>query len=290
MTPDLLAAAWGGAAALAWGIGDFSGGLAARRATTLAVTLVSNPIGLLLLALIAVFTNAPVPSSRDALLAIAVGASGAAGIFLFYEALKRGQMGIAAPISAVLANVITVVVGAITEGTPGIPKFLGFALACAGVVLISQAPGGSRGSARSLQFAALSGLAFGVFFSLGAQFSSNTNLGWTLVLVRLTSCLIFYAAAALQGTVTSSLRLASSPAGRALLGLGALAGIGDSLGNLFYALAGQAGRLDISAVTSGLYPVATVALALIVLRERFTRIQGAGAVLALVALVLIVAG
>lgn len=278
----MTAALWGGAAALSWGIGDFSGGIAARRVSSLAVTLLTNPIGLLLLIGLAIFTNAPMPSSHDAILGVAAGASGAAGIFLFYEALKYGKMGIAAPVSAVIANVISVAVSAITEGAPSAVKWLGFALACAGVVLISKPEkiGGVRTVPRALGPAALSGVAFGIFFSLSAQFSNDVDLGWSLVIVRLTSLVLFYAAAALR----RELRLEPS-----VLGLAVIGGIGDSLGNLFFALAGQAGRLDITAVSSGMYPVATVILAVLILRERFTLSQGCGALLAFFAIFLIVA-
>lgn len=278
----MTAALWGGAAALSWGVGDFSGGLAARRVSSLAVTLITNPVGLLLLIGLALISNAPIPSSHDALIGVLAGASGAAGIFLFYEALKYGKMGIAAPVSAVIANVISVAVSALTEGPPGAVKWLGFALACAGVVLISRPEriAGVRSDPRALLMAGLSGLAFGVFFSLSAQFSSDVNIGWSLVIVRLTSLLIFYGVAALRG----ELRLE-----RSVFWLAAIGGICDSLGNLFFALAGQAGRLDITAISSGMYPVATVILAVLILRERFTLAQGCGAALAFGAILLIVA-
>ena len=282
MSADLTAALWGGAAALSWGVGDFSGGLAARRVSSLAVTLITNPVGLLLLIGVAIFRNAPLPSSQDALLGVLVGVSGAAGIFLFYEALKYGKMGIAAPISAVIANVIAVAVSAVTEGAPGLVKWLGFALACVGVVLISRPEkiDGVRAVPRALLPAALSGIAFGIFFSLSAQFSSDVDVGWSLVIVRLTSLVMFYAVA----MVRRELRFE-----RGVFGLAAIGGICDSLGNLFFALAGQAGRLDITAVSSGMYPVATVILAVLILRERFTWSQGFGALLAFGAIFLIVA-
>ena len=74
---------------------------------------------------------------------------------------------------------------------------------------------------------------------------------------------------------------------RAFLAIGIVAGILDTLGNLFYVLAAQAGRLDIAAMVSSLYPAGTILLAAILLRERPSRQQMAGIGLALAAVVML---
>jgi len=74
---------------------------------------------------------------------------------------------------------------------------------------------------------------------------------------------------------------------KAFLLTGILAGILDTMGNLFYILAARAGRLDIAALVASLYPAGTILLAALLLRERPSRRQMAGIGLALAAVAML---
>jgi drug/metabolite transporter (DMT)-like permease len=275
-----LAALLATGSAFAWGTGDFSGGLASKRSSPLSVMLVSTPLGLLLLSGVAFIRQAPMVTLHDALFAILAGICSAIGSLALYQALSTGKMGIAAPLTAVIANVISMLYGAVTEGRPDLSQSLGFLLAIVAVWIISKPQSNTaQTNLRALLPAVIAGIGFGLFFSFSAQFTAP-DISWAVVVARLTTCCVI---AVMALASRHSFQLGS---GSWLLVL--LAGTMDSLGNLSYAFATQVGRLDVGAALSSLYPIATVGLALFVLRERLTRVQSVGAALALASIPLIV--
>jgi drug/metabolite transporter (DMT)-like permease len=100
-----------------------------------------------------------------------------------------------------------------------------------------------------------------------------------LIVARVTSMGVLAAIGGAAGTLTLPARSA--------LGLTCLAGVLDTGGNAFFALAAQTGRLDVAGVLSSLYPASTVALACLLLGERLTRRQVAGAIATLAAIALV---
>ena len=107
------------AAALTWGLGDFAGGLASRRAAAMQVVLVSQPAGAAALVALGVVLRQPAPRLADLLWGVAAGLLGGIGLLLLYLSLARGKMGVAAPLTAIASGGIPLVVGLLTEGLPG---------------------------------------------------------------------------------------------------------------------------------------------------------------------------
>lgn len=278
MTGTLITILFGLAASLSWGSGDFCGGLASRRVNALMVVIITYSIGFAFLVALALLWREPFPSSRDTVLGVCAGVVGVVGLASFYFALSVGKMGIIAPVSAMLTAGIPVLFSIFTEGLPSLLQMGGFVLALLAILLISH-PERTRGYPRGLGLALLAGCGFGGFYILLSRLSPTTTF-WPLTWARLTSVFVLLLLARFR-------KQAMILPGRKTLPLIFGAGILDALGNAFFVLAVHSGRLDVASVLSSLYPAATVLLAAIVLRERVSRLQGIGILLALVAISLI---
>ena len=266
--------------AISWGAGDFTGGLASRKTGAHRAVLYGEAIGLALLLLFELISPQPLPNSISWVYAIIAGALGTAGILLLYTAMVEGKMSIAAPVSALLAAILPVIVGIFSNGFPGYLTFIGFGFALAAVWLVSQSEDGIKdifSHLADLRLPLLAGLGFGCYFTF-MNLASRQVIFWPIVAGRSSG----FAIIALFILVR---RGEWSPV-RAAWPFLVLNGILDVGGNIFYVLAGQVGRLDVSAVLSSLFPGATVLLASIVLKERISRIQWIGILCALIAIVL----
>ena len=268
--------------AACYGAADFLGGLAARRAHTSAVVVISGLAGLATLALLLPLVQGD-PTIDDLRWGAAAGLAGGVGIGLLYHALAIGRMAVVAPTTAVCAVIIPAVASFVTgERLP--PLTLGgIALALLAIVLVGQTaddvPG--RSARQGLGLAFMSGVAIGFFYIALARTSPAAGL-WPLVAARGTSVALF-AIVALVGRHT--LRL-EAPVLRTVL----LAGVVDMAANALYVLATRGAPLSIVVTLSSLYPASTVVLARVVLGERLSPLQIAGVACAMVAVTMIVGG
>lgn len=237
-------------------------------------------MGLLIAGTIAVLGGERFPAGQDVVVCLVAGLLGGFGITALYRALAVGRMAIVAPVTGVLAAVIPVVAGIVLEGLPAPMVLAGIALAVAAVLLVSRVAdvGGGRAG---LTEALVAGLAIGLFGVTIAGLSEG-NVFASLSVIRSVQAVLVVAAIVVT-------RAAWRPERRtlpAILAVGAL----DMGGNAFYLLAVQSGALAVAAVLSSLYPVVTVILAAVLLRERITRDHTLGIGLAAAAIVLIGVG
>lgn len=276
---DVATILYGLTAAVTWGTGDFSGGLASKRTHVVIVVLVSQCCGTLSLFGVTLLVAESLPSLSDFFMSALAGMGGAIALVAFYQGLARYQMGTVAPVTAAVSAIVPVGVGALLEGVPGTPQLMGLSLAILAVWLITWTGQGVTVSLRSLTLPVVAGLGFAVFF-IGIDQASQTAVLWPVVGARSAAIVLL---AVLAGCTRGQWQ---KPA-RLQLPLIALAGLFDTAGNTFFALAARVGRLDMAATLASFYPATTVLLAWVVLKERLTLQQWLGVLMVLGAVVLL---
>jgi len=263
-------------AAITWGAADFGGGIATKRTNAYGVVIGSHIISLSAFLILAVLLNEQIPPVRDWILGTSAGLAGGIGLMLLYRALAGGKMSIAAPVSALVAATIPVVAASVTQGLPASLTLLGFALALSAVWLLSSGEAITQIRIKDLQLPLIAGIVFGLFFIL-LHDASSTSIVWPVVATRIGSI-----TGLLAYTTLTRQRWLPSRENWLLL---TFIGIIDATGTTFYALSARLGRMDIAAVLGSLYPGSTVLLAMIVLKERMSRLQVIGILLALAAII-----
>ncbi|NUT31809.1 MAG: DMT family transporter [Hamadaea sp.] len=277
----MYAIALAAVSALIWGASDFSGGKASQRSHPLTVTVLSQILGLPMIALL-VLVLPGTPRGADLLWGLAAGAFGLFGIVLLYRGLSMGAMAVVAPITAVTSAVVPIAGGLLLGERPGPAALAGALCAVIAIGLVSLSPGGAgekkRVTGRTVGMALLAGACFGLFFVVLGFAGEDAGM-WPMAAVRAASIPI---GLLLVWRARAGLRLS----GGGTVALAAAAGVGDTLANALYLLAVQGGELSVIAPIAALYPVTTVLLALVVEKERLRAVQFAGLGLAAAALVL----
>ena len=267
------------ASAALYGAADFLGGMASRRASTMAVVVWSQAAGLVMLLFVLPLLPDASPSRYDWFWGAVAGIAGSVGVGLLYRALAIGTMAVVAPTTAVCAVVIPVMAGLLAgERLAGL-TIAGIGLAVVAIVLVSQERGTSSVARKGIGIAFLSGVAIGFFFLALARTAPAAGL-WPLVASRAMSLVLFGG----LGLATAQPMMMASPVARIAIG----GGVVDMAANALYLAATRYGALSIVVTLASLYPASTVILARVVLGERLSRWQIAGVVCALGAIVLIV--
>jgi drug/metabolite transporter (DMT)-like permease len=274
--------------ALAYGASDFVGGFVSRRTPAWGVAFVVQLCSALaMLALVLVDTRAP--STHDLGWGLLSGIGSGVGISFLFRGFAAGRMSVVAPLSAVGAAVIPVTVGLATGERPGALVLAGVAVALPGIWLVSvgeSAPGEDAGAPRSpvdsgVLDGAIAGLGFaGTFIGLGRL---DEDPGWwPLVTSQAMSALTVVVLATALGVRLFPLPRAAWKAW-----------FGGPLGStalVLFRAAASAGLLTVAVVITSLYPATTILLAVLLLNERITRLQGVGLTLCAVCVGLVAVG
>jgi drug/metabolite transporter (DMT)-like permease len=252
-----------------------------RRAPLFGVVGLTQFVGVFGALAMAILLGEPFPTAPDIAWAAGAGLGGMVGITALYRGLAVGRMGVVAPVTGVLGAAIPVLFGFVVEGVPQPIGIAGIAAALVAVMLVTRAPGHGTDRPSGIEWALLAGVAIGGFNICIGQFQGHSAFG-LLVTVRLLQAAVMVVLIVLW---RQPWRLPRDVVPKVVV-IGTL----DMIGNAAFILAAGVGMLAIATVLASLYPVTTVVLAIVVLRERLTRSHVAGITLTAVAIGMIAAG
>ena len=311
--------------ALLYGVGDYFGGVAARRIPVLAASTINYAFAAVVL-VIALLAAGGEWSQSAVAGGLVAGVLAAVGFLTFYAALAAGPISLMSPLMALLSSAVPVVVAFAIGDELGALAWIAIVLAIIGSVLISieRRVDASSARPRTLLFAVIAGLCLGfATVALDAVPDDagmvpvflDTTLGLVLLLGlvglarampavrRFVSVLDAHEPnepAPTHPAAAVASHLSTTPApGSAMMTvddamlrsrarmLAAIAGLLIGGANVLLMVALHAGSVAVVAVLVNLYPVATVLMAWVLLRERVNAVQATGIVLAVTASVML---
>ncbi|WIB00797.1 EamA family transporter [Curtobacterium sp. MCBA15_012] len=304
--------------AVVYGAADFLGGVAARHLRAVTVAAATAAVGLVPLLVGVPLVGADLSGAAVGW-GLVAGCSGGIGVLLLYRALAVGPMSVLSPLTAVFAAVVPVVV-ALVRGTVLSPTgWAALVVAVVAVVLVAAVrdTSGARVTAVGLVTAAVAGCGFGGIVLAYDATPDGSGVA-PLLVARGVQTVLLGAVAVVVAVRTggagrpggavpaggsarpgASLRSGGAvPVGgagrvggwsRRVVATVVACGVLDALANVCIQAALRAGEdpstLPVVSVLNALYPIGTVALAGVVLRERLTAVQWSGVGLAFAAAV-----
>ncbi len=264
-----------------WGTADFLGGNLAKRFKSLAVTGVSQAIGLLIGTVAILLSGswmAPTLSWNGYFIpAIGAGIAGFLGLTAFYTGLATGRMGVVSPISS-LSAIIPLAYAFIHGERPQIIQYIGMAVALAGAFCASGPELVKKLPIKPLLLGLCAAVGFGTALTFMAQGAKTSSL-LTMTSMRFISVSIC-ALIAIRYRTVGGFRLTD-------LKILAVMGTADFLANYLLGLATTKGLVSIAMVLGSLFPIVTSILAFRFLHERLHKVQYLGIFLAVAGVALI---
>lgn len=269
------------------GSADFLGGMTSRSANGVRVAALVAVLGVPLALAVSFAYGADHVSRSDVIWSLFAGIAVALGIGCFYLGMGRGLISVVAPVAAVTGAVIPVVYGLSRGERPGPTAIIGLVIAFVAVAVVSLAPSEQHPEAaivdRSVILLALaSGVLFGLFYITFSRVSDDAGL-WPVTIERAASVVVL-------GVLVVALTRGPFVGSRNLIRAVIVIAVLEIAATVPLLLALQRGPVAVASVVASLYPVTTVLLAAIFLRERLSRLQLVGVVCALVAVALVSTG
>lgn len=279
----------GFSASVVYGFADFFGGLATRKINAMMVTLISGLSGLVFLVLMSPWLGLKFEAA-SIFWGTMAGLFAAVAVTALYASLAIGPIAILSPLGAIVSALVPMAFGLFFRGESftgaGILALVGIVVA---VGLVGFVPGADvrLPSLKGLALGLIAGTSIGGILICIAQAPADSGLT-PIVFLRGSSALIMAIIIGLGwllGRKTESPD-ATTKAWQATI----LAGVLDASANTLFLTAMRFGELTIVAVLTALYPLGTIILARVFLKEKIAKVQLAGVLLALSCSALLASG
>lgn len=283
----MLAIGLGLLAAASYGAADFFGGLASRKANPIRVTGIALFIGLLFLLIVSIFLQ-PEFSNQTILFGVLAGICSGLALTMFYAALALGPISIVSPLTAVAGAVLPVIVDVWLGQSLGTFTVLAIIIIVAAAGLVSVVPSKKvpLPSLKALFLSMGGGAGFAGIFIFLDQTPADSGIA-PLVVMRIVGVAMLGVAVIFVSRRDRRLERPKDTFPKILIGMIAISAVLDVSANLFFLIGTREGVLAIVAVVTSLYPIGTVALARIVLKEKLANLQWIGVGLAIFGCVLL---
>lgn len=277
----------GFATSLVYGFADFFGALGSRKINPVVVTFWSGLSGLFLLLVASLFMGADF-SAEGIFWGVTAGVASAVAMTCLYASLAIGPISILSPLGAVVSAIIPMIVGAFQGDRFSLWGWVALAGILVAVVLVGFVPGEDvrLPSTKGLLLGLAAGAGIGLVLIALAKAPHDTGLT-SVIFLRATSATLlgaFMVFSLLKARKTRKNKDASGERSRVPVSFWwavVVAGFFDSSANVFFTLASRIGSLSVVAVLTALYPLGTIILARIFLKEKIARTQLVGILLAL---------
>lgn len=291
MTTILL----GFATSLVYGFADFFGALASKKVKPVTVTFLAGLIGFLFVCLMSIGVGASF-SAATWFWGIAAGTAAAIGMSALYAALAIGPISVLSPLSAVVSAIVPMIVGFFLGERFSPIGFGAIAAIVVAVFLVGFVPGDDvrLPPTKGLIFGVIAGIGIGVVLICVDQAPADSGLAPIILLRGMSATLlgIFTLTVFLRSRAsrTKSDVAKPGPIPVKIWAAIALAGIFDASANIFFLTGMRLGSLTVVSVLTALYPLGTIILARIFLKERLAKTQQLGIMIALLSSAILAVG
>lgn len=304
----MLTVILGFSGAVVFGSADFLGGLASKRLGSMKVTALAALTGFLTLLLASVWIPGTVDSGA-LYWGVLSGVSGSLAIMLLYASLAIGPMSILSPLGALVSAVVPVAWAGINGEVLGPLGYVAIAVGLVAIVLVGFVPDKKavRPNARGLLMATGAGIFIGFFIICIDQVNPETGLipllanratSFTIMLTAIGGAAALHSAhrrglLGRDGVARADIVVGETGVGegsannlrtnniRIALLLAIACGVVDAVGNSLLLFGIHIGDLSVMSVLTAMYPIGTIILAGIILKERVAPIQIVGLGLAI---------